>query len=102
MSDMDNVYRKAVGMLLLLTLLLTMTIVSCDDPEGVVTAPTQMPTSTPTAAATPILEDTSASPGATVPTPRADANYSSAYVYTSADIGACSHTSADSSACGYA
>ena len=69
MSDMDNVYRKAVGMLLLLTLLLTMTIVSCDDPEGVVTAPTQMPTSTPTAAATPILEDTSASPGATVPTP---------------------------------
>ena len=69
MSDMDNVYRKAVGILILLTLLLTMAILACDDPEGVVTAPTQMPTSTPTASATPMVEDTNASPVATVPTP---------------------------------
>ena len=69
MSDRDSVRRKAVGILILLTLLLTMAVVACDDPEPVVTAPTQMPTSTPTAAATPIVEDASASPVTTVPTP---------------------------------
>ncbi len=69
MSDRDSVHRKAVGILILLTLLLTMAVVACDDPEPVVTAPTQLPTSTPTAAATPIVEDASASPVTTVPTP---------------------------------
>ena len=69
MSDRDSVRRKAVGILILLTLLLTMAVVACDDPEPVVTAPTQMPTSTPTAAATPVVEDASASPVTTVPTP---------------------------------
>ena len=68
MSDRDSVHRKAVGILILLTLLLTMAVVACDDPEPVVTAPTQLPASTPTAAATPIVEDASASPVTTVPT----------------------------------